>query len=1804
MSTEANSEELSAGSPTEDSNSPDNRGDASQQEQPQQQQHECMSGNPAEEGSGGSGRSGDESYGSGPGDRTESASSAPPPASPHRERKPATDSNKATSRQLASAPPIAIQRPPMPTGAIDTHQSQQQPQPSVPRGQSMQLTPIASQAVDASAVGGVPMQQQEGGSRLTGEAKDGDGSVEDDSLADATADGSRQPPTASDVCICTQQQHAVDPTSSMIDPSPLAAAAASADRQPASPSCPSPPSTNSPISPDQQHTANARQGQASGSDAAAITCAAVDALLAGDIAPFVEQVKKLREMPLLPYRDPAVGRLVLSLAAKKDEAHRQQGQGGLAGCIVGLVRDSSDASIQAAVGCFLAWLDQAGYPFGAEWLPLFGVLVESTAGRLRLPSQVFMAARGVMCSDTVQVTAEDLGAFRKHMFCHIDGLVETLVTSSDQVIVWRAYELIGIIFSCAFRCTSDPGVLAPMCRTVSASPAALGKIATMLKDHAACEWLVLFYLNVPLAMAESGYCERLVQAGFLSATLSVIHTHRYTPASMTPLLIRALGPSIRLLGLILARNSYASCEGLAELMCSHLLSVVTQDTECLASVSRGGTTISSVLHILGSLASYWDRELISGKAKDNPIVESVLQVDISALSVPPIAASHDSLTQDIAEIMYFFDNFRRRKVAIDRWVSSLQDPQREAARQQNKQNPMVRCLSDKRVLHTVYRLVGPLKFRPARVAVLAVSCRSLLDALCPVRSTDRISSYANRELLAPEAWIKVSNHCRLAAALARYSTGMMLTLSIRWECSLTADDISDLIGFLEEADHLIALSLTDVDLREVPDDECTRLANAIGHLPSLAVLYLVRGHLIPAFADRLSALLKAKPEGDGKDDGSSSSSSSISSPPPSSSRDVTHMPSTSSAAVPADSEGDGQATTEEGQTANAGDDTKERSFAELGRMTILSCHVSFKCCVNLLEGLCGKSFEYLELSDAVLTTSGNEANQHDQLQTVLERLFGTIACEEIQLSFASVGELSLRTVEDTVRSAATAGLRTNPNRRTLRNLGLAASAIRTASFLHFVLKDLTLSRLSLISSVPLGQLVSQQFLSSDNFESLVHGAVTRADEKRETEEDRRMAARERREERLRAEEKEIRSNPSFVLDLTNVPFTSVSASDRFLIGVIEEINKKEEVKYAYKEPVIVTDLSSVSEELYVEPSSNLPKHLCEVLVRSYNTRRPLTWLQTVIHKAPTLLTLYINSVSCDSRRPVLASRFQDPCSVTAADLAMYGECVGQLEALKDDPAVNYISQKDVDEARTALNEAISLGQEQETVHLAALCEKQKRVAVIDSLLATLQTKLSDLEGQRDKAALSKAEEGDIDSIDAKIARRFVAGKEPPVDGQPKSRCELVREQLRERLEVKQKQKALQERRMKRQADKKTDDVSDDSDDQQQQGEGGKKAKKKRRPKNKGPRAAPSTAAPPCPLADGSAPVREGGEADGGFKLVDSEPSSSLLHVPAVAAGAAAAAMSAASGSLVPQALTTAPMPPLPGGGREFGAVGDRRWGGDERLAGQVDVETDGGAAGHRDDGRVSVGGETEAMRARFAAELMRRDQQIKALRHESLAARREIEHLREAQAAGEQTVADTLAANERLQADMKKANEVHRQQLGQQHQRLTSAAAEREASLRQENASLREETASLGEANRALQADIYQLRSNQIDQLTETFNGLTTADELSGFAMQLADRQTAIMSTELPQLQSLERRAQQAAQQKREAELRQQMQQSNQRAREEAIECQVCQETERSVVLQPCGHFCICQQCAQNLQPPECPLCRQVFTSWTNAIFS
>ena len=39
--------------------------------------------------------------------------------------------------------------------------------------------------------------------------------------------------------------------------------------------------------------------------------------------------------------------------------------------------------------------------------------------------------------------------------------------------------------------------------------------------------------------------------------------------------------------------------------------------------------------------------------------------------------------------------------------------------------------------------------------------------------------------------------------------------------------------------------------------------------------------------------------------------------------------------------------------------------------------------------------------------------------------------------------------------------------------------------------------------------------------------------------------------------------------------------------------------------------------------------------------------------------------------------------------------------------------------------------------------------------------------------------------------------------------------------------------------------------------------------------------------------------------------------------------------------------------------------------------------------------------------------------------------------------------------------------------------------------------------------------------------------------------------------------------------------------------CVVCQSIEKSVVLLPCRHVCLCKECAYNDSLVDCPLCRE-----------
>jgi len=39
--------------------------------------------------------------------------------------------------------------------------------------------------------------------------------------------------------------------------------------------------------------------------------------------------------------------------------------------------------------------------------------------------------------------------------------------------------------------------------------------------------------------------------------------------------------------------------------------------------------------------------------------------------------------------------------------------------------------------------------------------------------------------------------------------------------------------------------------------------------------------------------------------------------------------------------------------------------------------------------------------------------------------------------------------------------------------------------------------------------------------------------------------------------------------------------------------------------------------------------------------------------------------------------------------------------------------------------------------------------------------------------------------------------------------------------------------------------------------------------------------------------------------------------------------------------------------------------------------------------------------------------------------------------------------------------------------------------------------------------------------------------------------------------------------------------------------CVICQEGEKSVVLFPCRHMCLCESCSQHDDLQQCPLCRR-----------
>lgn len=48
----------------------------------------------------------------------------------------------------------------------------------------------------------------------------------------------------------------------------------------------------------------------------------------------------------------------------------------------------------------------------------------------------------------------------------------------------------------------------------------------------------------------------------------------------------------------------------------------------------------------------------------------------------------------------------------------------------------------------------------------------------------------------------------------------------------------------------------------------------------------------------------------------------------------------------------------------------------------------------------------------------------------------------------------------------------------------------------------------------------------------------------------------------------------------------------------------------------------------------------------------------------------------------------------------------------------------------------------------------------------------------------------------------------------------------------------------------------------------------------------------------------------------------------------------------------------------------------------------------------------------------------------------------------------------------------------------------------------------------------------------------------------------------------------------------------------DATECVVCMASMRTHIATPCGHFCLCQECAENYKGGGCPLCRTGVAGW------
>ncbi|CEM38026.1 unnamed protein product [Vitrella brassicaformis CCMP3155] len=263
---------------------------------------------------------------------------------------------------------------------------------------------------------------------------------------------------------------------------------------------------------------------------------------------------------------------------------------------------------------------------------------------------------------------------------------------------------------------------------------------------------------------------------------------------------------------------------------------------------------------------------------------------------------------------------------------------------------------------------------------------------------------------------------------------------------------------------------------------------------------------------------------------------------------------------------------------------------------------------------------------------------------------------------------------------------------------------------------------------------------------------------------------------------------------------------------------------------------------------------------------------------------------------------------------------------------------------------------------------------------------------------------------------------------------------------------------------------------------------------------------------------------------------------------------------------------------------------------------------------------------RLARELTKRSNEI--TKHKNEIAKQE-DRLKQSEKARKQLE----AANRDKDKDIKSKEEHHRRQLHEERQRsetLRDSMGPLEAeliSLREsdsghvkEKTSLQETIAKLEASKQSLETKLTHLRSHQIDNLRALLTSSETEQELSHVVKTLKDKQAAMIDDELPQVHRLIREAEsrleaahKRAMEQREAdrqaavelqlqqaarEARETIQKAREEGREDVLNCAICNDEEKRIMIRPCGHLCMCRGCYNDLMGKPladrlCPVCRQ-----------